>query len=75
MWDVYTRSHSNSIGLPQFWLEAFEAAYENMVSDVPAVRNTAVSEIAKMSLALRSQILHRLPLQIESPSVSLSHIK
>ncbi|KAI5402987.1 uncharacterized protein LOC127081798 isoform X2 [Lathyrus oleraceus] len=70
MWDVYTRSHSNYIGLPQFWLEAFEAAYENMVSDVPAVRNTAVSEIAKMSLALRSQILHRLPLQIESPSSS-----
>ncbi|XP_058785334.1 uncharacterized protein LOC131660176 isoform X2 [Vicia villosa] len=56
MWDVYSRSHSNSIGLPQFWLEAFEAAYENLVSDVPVVRETAVSEIAKMSLALRSQI-------------------
>ncbi|CAK8568988.1 unnamed protein product [Lathyrus sativus] len=75
MWDVYTRSHSNSMGLPQFWLEAFEAAYENLVSDVPAVRDTAVSEIAKMSLALRSQILHQLPLQIELPFVSLSHIK
>lgn len=47
MWDVYTRSHSNSIGLPQFWLEAFEAAYEHLVSDVPAVRDAAVSEIAK----------------------------
>ncbi|XP_058785333.1 uncharacterized protein LOC131660176 isoform X1 [Vicia villosa] len=68
MWDVYSRSHSNSIGLPQFWLEAFEAAYENLVSDVPVVRETAVSEIAKMSLALRSQIVHQLPLQLESPS-------
>lgn len=47
MWDVYTRSHSNSIGLPQFWLEAFEAAYEHLVSDVPAVRDAAVLEIAK----------------------------
>ncbi|CAJ2643086.1 unnamed protein product [Trifolium pratense] len=67
MWDVYTRSHSNYIGLPQFWLEAFEAAYEHLVSDVPAVRDAAVSEIAKMSLALRSHILHQLPLQLQSP--------
>lgn len=70
MWDVYTRSHSNSIGLPQFWLEAFEAAYEHLVSDVPAVRDAAVSEIAKMSLALRSHILHQLPLQLQSPPSS-----
>lgn len=64
MWDVYT--HTSSIPLPQFWSQAFQAAYEHLVSDVPAVRDAAVSEIAKMSLALRSQ----LPLQLQSQSVS-----
>ncbi|KAA8537642.1 hypothetical protein F0562_027250 [Nyssa sinensis] len=48
MWDVYT--HSSTIRLPRFWQEAFEAAYEDLTSDVPGVRNAAVSEIAKMSL-------------------------
>ncbi|XP_073225215.1 uncharacterized protein [Cicer arietinum] len=68
MWDVYTRSQN---GLSQFWLEAFEAGYEHLISDVPAVKNAAVSEIAKMSLALRSHISHQLPLQLQSPS----HVK
>ncbi|XP_065880295.1 uncharacterized protein [Euphorbia lathyris] len=48
MWDVYT--HSSTAKLARFWQEAFEAAYEAMASDVPVVRNDAVSEIAKMSL-------------------------
>ncbi|XP_059636741.1 uncharacterized protein LOC132278858 [Cornus florida] len=48
MWDVYT--HSSTIRLPRFWQEAFEAAYEDLTSDVPVVREAAVSEIAKMSL-------------------------
>ncbi|KAJ8772746.1 hypothetical protein K2173_027923 [Erythroxylum novogranatense] len=48
MWDVYT--HSSNTKLPRFWQEAFEAAYEALVSEVAAVRNEAVSEIAKMSL-------------------------
>ncbi|XP_031118089.1 uncharacterized protein LOC116021755 [Ipomoea triloba] len=48
MWDVYTQSRSSR--LPKFWQEAFEAAYEDMTSDSAAVRDAAVSEIAKMSL-------------------------
>ncbi|XAR61779.1 hypothetical protein NMG60_11016294 [Bertholletia excelsa] len=48
MWDVYT--HSATIRLPRFWLRAFEAAYEDLISDVAAVRSAAMSEIAKMSL-------------------------
>lgn len=48
MWDVYTQS--KTARLPSFWLEAFEAAYEELTSDVPGVRNAAVSEIARMSL-------------------------
>ncbi|OIW03482.1 hypothetical protein TanjilG_14707 [Lupinus angustifolius] len=48
MWDVYT--HSRSTKLPHFWSEAFHAAYEHLVSDVPGVRDAAFSEIAKMSL-------------------------
>ncbi|XP_057975660.1 uncharacterized protein LOC131163003 [Malania oleifera] len=48
MWDVYT--HSSSIRLPRFWQQAFEAAYENLVSDVAAVRDAAITEIAKISV-------------------------
>ncbi|KAG9456312.1 hypothetical protein H6P81_000820 [Aristolochia fimbriata] len=48
MWEVYTRSHR--IRLPRFWQEAFEAAYEQLESDVPGVRGGAISEIAKMSM-------------------------
>ncbi|CAI0436216.1 unnamed protein product [Linum tenue] len=33
-----------------FWEEAFEAAYEALVSDAAAVRDGAISEIAKMSI-------------------------
>lgn len=48
MWDVYT--NSRRIRLPRFWEEAFEAAYEDLTSDVPGVREAAISEIAKMSV-------------------------
>ncbi|XAR73880.1 hypothetical protein NMG60_11007998 [Bertholletia excelsa] len=48
MWDVYTNSHR--IGLPRFWQEAFEAAYEDLTSEEPGVHGTAISEIATMSL-------------------------
>lgn len=48
MWDLYT--NSRRIRLPRFWQEAFEAAYEDLISDVPELREAAISEIAKMSL-------------------------
>lgn len=48
LWDVYT--HSSTIRLPRFWQEAFEAAYEHLISEASGVRYAAVSEIAKMSL-------------------------
>lgn len=48
MWDVYT--NSRRIRLPRFWEEAFEAAYEDLASDVPGVSEAAITEIAKMSV-------------------------
>ncbi|XP_071735274.1 uncharacterized protein [Rutidosis leptorrhynchoides] len=48
MWDVYV--NSRRIKLPRFWQEAFVAAYEDLTSDAPQVREAAISEIAKMSL-------------------------
>ncbi|KAM7524179.1 hypothetical protein LguiA_014081 [Lonicera macranthoides] len=59
MWDLYT--NSRRIRLPRFWQEAFEAAYEDLTSDVPEVREAAISEIAKMSM--RSINLDPPPLQ------------
>lgn len=48
MWDVYT-SNNRRIRLVKFWQNAFEAAYEELNSDEPEVREAAFSEIAKMS--------------------------
>ncbi|PIN24143.1 hypothetical protein CDL12_03136 [Handroanthus impetiginosus] len=48
MWDVYT--NSQRAGLAGFWQEAFVAAYEDLTSDVPEVRDAAISEIARMSV-------------------------
>lgn len=62
MWDVYT--HSRRIRLPRFWQEAFEAAYEDLTSDVPGVREDAISEIAKMSI--RSVDMEPPPIQSTS---------
>ncbi|KAB2036645.1 hypothetical protein ERO13_D03G015700v2 [Gossypium hirsutum] len=63
MWDVYT--NSRRIRLPRFWQEAFEAAYEELTSDVPGVREAAVTEIAKMSV----QYVDLDPPPIQSTSV------
>uniref|UniRef100_A0A5B7BKX7 Uncharacterized protein n=1 Tax=Davidia involucrata TaxID=16924 RepID=A0A5B7BKX7_DAVIN len=62
MWDLYTNSHR--IRLPRFWQEAFEAAYEDLTSDVSGVREAAISEIARMSM--RSIDLEPPPLQSTS---------
>lgn len=48
MWDVYT--NSPRIRLLKFWQEAFEAAYEELNSDIAEVREAAISEISKMSI-------------------------
>uniref|UniRef100_A0A0A9ACM4 Uncharacterized protein n=1 Tax=Arundo donax TaxID=35708 RepID=A0A0A9ACM4_ARUDO len=48
MWDMYTRT-SDEVRLPQFWQEAFEAAYEELAGDDMQVRDAAISEIARMS--------------------------
>uniref|UniRef100_M8CQX2 Uncharacterized protein n=1 Tax=Aegilops tauschii TaxID=37682 RepID=M8CQX2_AEGTA len=55
MWDMYTRT-SDEVRLPRFWQEAFEAAYEELAGDDMQVRDTAISEIARMSA-------HRLELE------------
>lgn len=60
MWDVYT--NNRRIRLPKFWQQAFEAAYEDMISDVPGVREDAITEIAKMSV--RSIDLDPPPVQL-----------
>ncbi|XP_074275267.1 uncharacterized protein LOC141599221 isoform X2 [Silene latifolia] len=60
MWDVYT--NSRRMRLPKFWQQAFEAAYEDMTSDVGGVKDFAVSEIAKMSV--RSIDLDPPPVQL-----------
>ncbi|XP_019444757.1 PREDICTED: uncharacterized protein LOC109348685 [Lupinus angustifolius] len=60
MWDVY--SNSRRIRLPRFWQEAFEAAYEELTSDVSGVRDAAINEIAKMSV----RSLHFDPPSIQS---------
>jgi len=72
MWDVYT--NSRRIRLPRFWEEAFEAAYEDLTSDGPGVREAAVTEIAKMSV--RSIDLDPRPVQSTTArelSKSLKH--
>ncbi|XP_023546986.1 uncharacterized protein LOC111805922 isoform X2 [Cucurbita pepo subsp. pepo] len=60
MWNLY--SHGGGGRLPRFWLEAFEAAYEDLIGDVPAVRDAALLEIARMSL----QSVHVDPIPIKS---------
>ncbi|KAI3969831.1 hypothetical protein MKX01_038299 [Papaver californicum] len=48
MWDAYT--HASKIVLPKFWRRAFEAGYQDLTNDDFGVRNSAFSEIAKMSI-------------------------
>lgn len=59
MWDVYTQS--KKIKLPRFWQRAFEAAYEDLTSDVSSIRNTAILEIAKMSMFSLNVLFESLP--------------
>ncbi|KAL3505289.1 hypothetical protein ACH5RR_035130 [Cinchona calisaya] len=66
MWDVYTQS--KSVKLPIFWQEAFEAAYEDLISEIPTVRDNAISEIAKMSL-VRSTLRYQLEPHPEKSSL------
>ncbi|KAG2646729.1 uncharacterized protein LOC120694448 [Panicum virgatum] len=49
MWDVYTRT-GDHVRLPQFWQEAFEAAYEELAGDDTQATDAAISEIARMSV-------------------------
>ncbi|TVU38006.1 hypothetical protein EJB05_11353 [Eragrostis curvula] len=49
MWDMYTRT-GDHVRLPQFWQEAFEAAYEELAGDDMQASDAAVSEIARMSV-------------------------
>jgi len=62
MWDVY--ANSRRIQLTRFWQEAFEAAYEEMASDEPEIRDSAVTEIAKMSMRI---------LDLDPPSADLKY--
>ncbi|KAL3514628.1 hypothetical protein ACH5RR_027345 [Cinchona calisaya] len=69
-WNVYTQS--KTVKLPIFWQEAFEAAYEDLISEVPSIREAAISEIAKMSL-VRSTLLHLLEPLPTNPA--LGHLR
>lgn len=74
MWDVYT--HSRTIRLPKFWQMAFEAAFEDLTSDLPSVRNAAVFEIAKMSLlSTLENILQPPPPALKSTTTVRTPIK
>ncbi|KAL5577481.1 hypothetical protein UlMin_019180 [Ulmus minor] len=63
--DVNTPIHNDLdvlIRIPRFWQEAFEAAYEDLTSDVLGVREAAISEIAKLyvrsiNLAVQSTLV------------------
>lgn len=48
MWDVFM--NSKRVALPNFWKDAFVAAYEDLISDLPEVREAAITEIARMSI-------------------------
>ncbi|KAK1357562.1 putative Sugar transporter [Heracleum sosnowskyi] len=61
MWDVYT--NSRRIRIPRFWQEAFEAAYEDLTSDIAEVREAAITEIANMSMN---------SINLESPPLAVS---
>uniref|UniRef100_A0A0D6QXQ4 Uncharacterized protein n=1 Tax=Araucaria cunninghamii TaxID=56994 RepID=A0A0D6QXQ4_ARACU len=50
VWDIYI--HNPRLKLSSFWQEAFQAAYEELESEDPSVREAAILEIAKMSLRL-----------------------
>jgi hypothetical protein len=49
MWDVYTRT-GDHVSLPLFWQVAFEVAYVELAGDDMQASDTALSEIACMSI-------------------------
>ncbi|EPS71215.1 hypothetical protein M569_03548, partial [Genlisea aurea] len=49
MWDTYQQHAATTARLSSFWREAFGAAYQQLASDVSAVRDAAFVEIAQMS--------------------------
>ncbi|KAJ6401642.1 hypothetical protein OIU84_016944 [Salix udensis] len=66
MWNVYTHSSSGT-RLSRFWERAFQAAYEALASDVTAVRDAAVSEIAKLSISSTINLDDPFPVQSTTP--------
>ncbi|KAB5527868.1 hypothetical protein DKX38_021715 [Salix brachista] len=70
MWNVYTHSSSGT-RLSRFWERAFQAAYEALASDVTAVRDAAVSEIAKLSISSTINLDDPFPVQSTTVSNSL----
>ncbi|XP_011012938.1 PREDICTED: uncharacterized protein LOC105117091 [Populus euphratica] len=66
MWDVYKHSNRGT-RLPRFWERAFQAAYEALASDVTAVRDAAVSEIAKLSISSTINLDDPFPVQSTTP--------
>ncbi|KAH8489842.1 hypothetical protein Peur_058739 [Populus x canadensis] len=73
MWDVYTHS-SRGTRLPRFWERAFQAAYEALASDVTAVRDAAVSEIAKLSISSTINLDDPFPVQSTTPKEKKSQV-
>lgn len=66
MWNVY--KHSKIVRLPRFWRDAFGAAYQDLTSEVSGVQDTAILEIAKISI--RSRMLYESPPLQSSARVS-----
>uniref|UniRef100_A0A164UGA4 Uncharacterized protein n=1 Tax=Daucus carota subsp. sativus TaxID=79200 RepID=A0A164UGA4_DAUCS len=66
MWDLYT--NNRRIKIPRFWQDAFEAGYEDLISDVVQVREAAISQIAKMSM-------HSIHLDLIQPSTQKLNLK
>ncbi|KAL9384503.1 hypothetical protein Peur_021513 [Populus x canadensis] len=73
MWDVYTHS-SRGTRLPRFWERAFQAAYEALASDATAVRDAAVSEIAKLSISSTINLDDPFPVQSTTPKEKKSQV-
>lgn len=73
MWDVYTHS-SRGTRLPRFWERAFQAAFEALASDVTAVRDAAVYEIAKLSISSTINLDDPFPVQSTTPKEKISQV-
>ncbi|XP_051114425.1 uncharacterized protein LOC127240045 [Andrographis paniculata] len=69
MWDVYANNQRARLG--GFWQEAFVAAFEDLTSEVPEIREAAIAEIARMSTRY---LMLDLPSQHSSLSLSLQNL-